>query len=1729
MEPTTFKSSQSKTKDWNTSLLIQTIYTSLELISKLNFISFLSFMVSQVQILSILVNIAVLSLKSNNTGLVSSLMNVHKVISLSGLTEISLYNTNAYIALYIIFFGLLLETIYIMHLLIATRRQYHVSRRLQYVFSQLIYLHPFMIFYPIHEVFIHHLYQNYQNPANNEHKFWIANRTLTLLVLIMNFMLSLVSLLIFQLRVRTKNPFSSKIYFINMQDLLFKLLIPLLWLLQTSFEEMSIVIIAMSILFSVSRDYTFFLTLPFYKVSTLKFAVRVYVALTLFAACIAISRVITSARKMDGLLLAISLWTLTVILFTRIYTNYLQKILIRIFCHLSDVTNPYFVTHFWDIYYYVSMARVKPTEFTRIFEENYFYYNSVYKHFWSQGINPSSTSTCTDSEVKTQFLRAYISVLEALVKKNPKSWLLKSILAIMYIKYKKLFFKADRQIKEALEISYTFLDRWSLVYNELKMIKKIAKVQSQELHGKEHQTGQDSKGLNISRYFKLTITFEKLRDLIKQEVDLIASFWKEFQSPTSELNILIKRAKQINRKREFIRRYWRSHEYLFESDYAQPIFTFGLYLEFVADDSRNGANLINKFDQIQEKLLAQTNIEVCQGVTKKYTNLSNCLYMAVSGSSGQLGTILDCSKNSKQILSLENSSLKGRSVNSLMPIVFGKRHDKLMREMEEGTRPNVLGCVRNIEILSKRGYLEPFRLCVSIYLPEKHGIVYAVLMEPVTDDKRIIIINEDGDLLNFSKNFAQDMNIDTDKSKAKTINILSICPEYEEIMKASNHHIRQRLDSIKGLNAQDSMLNHTSKKMDIKTAKERRNKSFEEFMKGGSISFEPILPFTTNNIKNKVKSISYNADINLHIYEDQYVLKMTMSRSTVDRHSPLEKKSDEFYKSSNSIKDNPVSNRKLYKLHISSSKQQEVTEKFNTNISILQSSSDEADTNFVHQQRLTNMSSRKSRLKKKLFTLENSSDNLKGSQIKVEDSDIITKSDFDNKTMISTRRYNEHQKLIHLSKTNISDKYVDAEKVMPLRRRVEFDPPKNNIRGDQIEVLNETFDKRIIIPQRLIHKNELLQVSPNLIMHSRPGKDLGRKSYRILDIINENSSSKSSKQDENKAISEALASRVYQSNTLFYYTWFFAILLAVLGVLIYLSLNVIQVSQEVNKLSTVLYFAYLRNLWIKLGNQETRLWTGVRGGIIDIPGIVDMTTEIATTNLAFHRINEYNHNLEASIGEIDQRIQSLFFQKNVKIYLRDELGDLQFMSLDNTFEATKKIINKGFVNLQKPIPEEALVDFIDKESRFIFDNSFDDLLVSSEYLISQVELYMAQTFSRSTKILLAILVAILILIAMFLLFWFRYTISITKDFFRFSNGLSTISLRETETVQSKLSAYQDFLNKDLYGTDHDKASNKSLNTTNTRVYAPRRSTLNKGSKSSIHRPCIKSVYYFMYRQFIALTICFLLLAATILAYYFVTLDRTQTMENQQHQINSALKYSNLNSLVSVQLQAMIMDNATTTIRHVDSLDSLKQSLNTLREPEFIRHEIKGEDKASSESVVTEIFINYPCENAYSPLYLLDVGVVAGECQGIAQGAKEIGLMFVISLFQAQLESFITVFESSERDAEDLSELYGVAINTFIQYIDVCSTLFLLSCTAVSDEFKTLIEMLNKQGAGLAALAVLLVVIIGGVCWQFIIRRVGRKKFDERELLSVIPSRLIATNPYLKRYLDISVTQKFINT
>ena len=1739
------------------SLPMQAAFKSLHSISKLSLVSFMSFIVSQIQILAILINTALFTLTTEKTGLTSFLKRVYQIVSLSDLTEIAIFDNYRYIIIYLIFIYLLSEIAYIIYLLIATKRHYDVPNLLQLIYSQAIYLHPFIFFYPIHVVFIRYLYQNFLYTIDENITTGISEKVFAFLVLIINFGLSLASILLLQVRVKTKNPFSSKVYFINIQDLVLKSVAPLAWLSSSSPQNLGIFILILGILFSISRDYMFFQTLPFYKVSTLKFVAKIYGTLTVFALCNGVSKIAISVRSIDGLLFAITLWMLILLLFTRLYSNRLQKTLLSIFFHPFEIKNPYFAVQFWEIYYYISTARIKPVEFSQPFEENYFYYLSACEQLYDEK-SITVENFHKESQAKIHFLRVSMAILEGLIRKYPKSWLLRGSLALSYTKHKKLYFKADHQIDEASRVSHSFLDRYSLFYLKFKLIQKVNETQQGDL-GTENQL----KKVDIAKYFKLTGAFKVLTDYIKQELKLALGFWTEFQSSTPKLHTLIQTANKIHQMRDVIKKYWQSHQNLFEPDFPQPIFAFGLYLDLVTNDPRSGNSHINKFNKIQARLQIRNGSEAWRMTAERQIDLTSCLYIAVSGSSRNLGTILDSSKNTKQILDMDTTTLKGRSVNSLMPAVIGEQHDKLMKDMEQGLRPNTLGKVQDIEILSKQGYLEPFQIGVWIQYAEKHGVFYATLLEPKIDDKRRIIVDQDGVLLEYSRNFAQDMKIDMHKDKTNKIQIEAICPEFQNILSNCRGTDKQKKITKKNTIAQYDTTAFSSEGVDSKAIQNELERLAETFKEVTEFSFRSLPPFSPRNTRGyssdkNVDAIKYSMRVALSTYGTEYILKVSMDKLGLVRDNPSKNDKTEADTEENAIEDFQEEYQEfeaqygsLVKREVeagsSSSPKSVKFERF----SIDNSKNRQFSSKELKSRPHSDTRSILKPFKSLMFSVEKPT--IKYANAAVVEGQIfgepqsILSGDFGNSQALldSSKSKSrilsgelDHEKFINPNKSLSAQVLYDTpkpsviiisndgeyEKTGFLKNKAQSNQPKN-VGGDRGQVLDDNWQRKVKDLKMGSNKQSLDVINSHSKHLSSNLTKLSKEFNKIMEVMKESTISVSSNaRKTDKSINKALKLHEYKKNTLCYYAWFFMTLSVILGILIYLSLNVIQVSQEVDKLSTVLYYAYLRNLWIKIANQETRLWTGVRGGIIDIPGIVDMTTQLATTNLAFHRISEYNRGLETSINEVKDEIQVLFYQKNVKVYTRDVFGELQFMSLDDTFEATKKIINKGFINLQKPIPDEILVDFVDKESRFIFDNSLDDLLIASEYLINEVEVHMTEAFSYSIKILIYVLIIVLTFTWVFFLFWCRFALNIGKGFFKFSNSLFTISLGEGIAVQSKLLIFQGLLNVDFYDDSQIQRYSRGLRT-NISITSSKIKDAKKVIKNSIRRPFVKHIYYNIYKLLLGLAILLLLLSVLVLTYYQVTFERTQTMQSQQHQSNIALKYSNLNSLVSVQLQSMTMDNATTTIRHINSLDSLKQSMSTLANPQGIRLEIKGDDVSFSDSLVDKIFVSFPCEDAYSPLYLLDKGIVAGECEGIAAGSSEIGLMYVISLMESQLEKFVALFESSPRDQENLVALYGIAINTFIQYIDVCSTLLLLSCTGVSDNFKLLIQVLKKQGVQLAVLAVFIVIVIGWVSWQFIVKKIGEKEFDKRKLLSVLPPKIVAMNPYLKRYLSVNITQK----
>ncbi len=94
-----------------------------------------------------------------------------------------------------------------------------------------------------------------------------------------------------------------------------------------------------------------------------------------------------------------------------------------------------------------------------------------------------------------------------------------------------------------------------------------------------------------------------------------------------------------------------------------------------------------------------------------------------------------------------------------------------------------------------------------------------------------------------------------------------------------------------------------------------------------------------------------------------------------------------------------------------------------------------------------------------------------------------------------------------------------------------------------------------------------------------------------------------------------------------------------------------------------------------------------------------------------------------------------------------------------------------------------------------------------------------------------------------------------------------------------------------------------------------------------------------------------------------------------------------------------------------------------------------------------------------------------------------------------------------------------------ELIDVEFVLLLSAYVVAIDEFKGLVEDLERLQVQLAWLAATFSFFLGVFTWIFIMRRISKLDFESRELLSFVPTRLLLKNLLLKKYLVSTAKSK----
>jgi len=1535
-----------------------------------------------------------------------------------------------------------------------------------------------------------------------------------IVILVVNFAFSLTIGILFSIKVKIKYTFSMKTKAIDILDFAYKTLAPLTWIFQDYSDVYSSILLFISLIYCLIRNLMFFRLLPFYKIRILKWEVICQALLTSFAFSALIAKPISIERSYIELRLLVLIWVISGFAFLKLYFQILNSLFLRILI-IPEQVNSYQLIHYYAIYQY--FARHIPLSKAQRYRmnEKYLHYSSI---IWNTGdvgsskINLAEIMDSSNEEERAKkldhhFLKITLQLWEERLR-NDHSGLLKVMLAYYYTTKREQYLLANHILeKNSTMSSFTLETSFSLVrlriYNKLK-----------------HDRSEGEEDLRRSLEIQNTYRRTKL-DIIKT-LETEIKFWSVFQTHAPDFITLLDQAEQVEKLDQSITQKTNHHHQAFlEAGFSSPLLVYSLYFSFVKHDITQGQRYIrlycNKVSQ-QNVAIAFGNNEI-----KEWRDF----VFVISASYEKLGRILDCSGHIGEFLPVEKEKLIGKSFHSLLPHVYSQPFDNLMKTLYKDLNSkfldNKIMIPIEIDDASSAGCIKFCWLYLTlVYLPE-YGFCFHALLSPIKSTKeRIVIVAPNGSILNFSKEFLEDMSML--KRDSTSMNIYELCPDFERFLSLSSTSapLRKKLNRsrIKTLENPSATL-VSSWLLQSERPSSPEGKSKEDF-------------FFFRDTE-KEKDIRGMKSMKLTFYPN--------FSSPMDLKSPKAKEESTSVDYQVEIFERNLQNTKFFELRMKRIKdEKEISPKKNSHTFIkFPSEKDKENPTFpqiAHTQTLFTMMSNVSPLKP---TLKNSPGRNPSPSRGVSFFNFM-------KTMQSTEE-------IKLTTTVENDDHHRNKPKLKIIHEPSFDSgigedtPRGTPKGMALmspmsenrklmlpTTTNGDFEDVYQSQSRSRRDGSKLIMGPSSSkMDCEAGGDKGNDfvdTKRLeMNLIGEILGDENQEQDDDdissvilfkkkveahRRLKRILQSRKYQSSA-FYYSLCFMFTQASLFVfLVWLNYDVASISKNAEDMNKVITDFYARSFHTELLNQDIMMLLALRSSA-DLSQYMAWGVDASTTDI--YNLKRTNGELANSLSLMEDKVQKDFYEPNIRMYERNTYGELEYIGTDNLFQAVQKIMENGFANMARAdfaVPGEF---FINENMLFILDNSMNDLLIIGETIISRLEKRLYDYFDTSKVSLAISLVIILTILVLFMFATLAIVLIIKKDTGEFMQKMFILPFETTARIERKLILFKEALERDSHESDflsifrlgrrHSKGKNKASHDT-------------RGNKKRAMRYMNSGILKRFSRKnlllFLLLLLCLALTVGIVMIYYSQALRRVTVMKKQQTNTNYALNYINFLGQFMPALEISVLLNATTDFRNMPVLEGLRSQLQRFKKFDEIQESLKDAYGEYSE-VQKEILFGYDCHKIYTPLYPWPEELMLLECDFASGGLGRISLAKTLTALETILEQFLVEFELVRGDMEAMLKFYGDFVIQVISYhIDMGFLLLIRSFVASSKDFSDLSKSLEQQRIVLGWVALLISIALGATTWIFVVRKLLRREFERKKILALVPTRIIFGNFLLKNYV-----------
>jgi len=1650
-----------------------------------NLILTFTYLWSQLQLLILFATTIVISLINQNPSSILKVINhIFNYFFLGNIFDFTTYPDLTIAVLTLCFIYLILTTLILLYTVLIFTRNFLVFPLLQRIWRNILDLHGPVVFFPLHINTVRLIFQLSQGPETHQSRIAIA-KILSTIILVYNFILSFSLILLFHIPLKTKHPFSTKKSTLKLSDLLFKFLLPFVWYKDTPSNGLNAVAIVFICLYCFFRDWILFHFMPYYRLSSQFLAIISHAVITSLMIASLFGKAFSNVHHWHESEITGLFWILMAPCLIKVYVIFNGNLQTKTFMEPLSIKNLYYLLQYPKIHKSYSTNPSPSFPHGDISRKNFEYF-TILKQAGQADLSGAELEPREIQNLRDEyFLKKIIEILNQYLTRNPNEWLCKCALARLYTKSEGTYALTSHLIESSAK--YGWRSQTAALFTKFKVITKL-NIRQDQIEGQADEnkkTGITGINLDIQNFLKLQRSYDIIRRYLAHQLGLQMQFWRYFQNNQQNYVNLLQISQQIKKEGEKFKPILEDCKEFIQKGFGEPLLIYGLYCCLFQYNLALGQKLVKEYFQLERRNKQAPDYNFTGGFNSTSTDKrfsSDAIYLIISSSSHNAGEILNCSGKVELAFGISRGRLIGKSINTLMPSFYAKNHDYFLKNQFQASSQSILNKTREITAITNDGYIMPCLLHISFTYLSDYGFCYYALLEPIKDGTRLLLINEEGKVLNISEDLVNDLDISS--SKFGNLNIVDLCPEYGQISPPSmisQQHYQLMKRKTNWNNNDREMSPYLLKSQVFK----ERNLTFFAFSHHRGLSARTLSSPALTSVRSNQNHIPVIYQAQIRKIEINFSVAMELKMKKVVNFGDRSKSPLNKHHTPNSIK-------------------------------FLDFALDAPVDNYPGSSKINPM--RKTSTPRNAF-LQLS---LRENQQQLHNNDFFNPKLYCQKTstFVTSPAHSEHQ---HLFTTNHNfETYRDQSPsptfkiASPSKRRL------LSMKGDTegvtefVEEEDEETQKHMNMPHINIQKmaeesSEQETVDDKflneMMMQSSLEDDTGGGTYFESNKV----------VHRQEILRKILNSSSHFLNTKIYIAAYLLTSLILLTFLIWLNFYTSGTSEKVGDYSKALQDSHFRSYWNKIAVQDTGYWLAAEIAWTDYPA--DVLAQ--GFNISFHRFLDANKALGESIQYLSPELQALYSKKNVRILQRDSEKNLNVVAMDNTFQASYRIINQGFVNIYEMNYSKNDTETLDKATLFIFDNSLDDLQVQSEYLTEQVKTSLFDIFDTAKSVMIKYLIVTFVVLFSFVVFSLRFIVRTNLATHNFVDTLYTLQIPDIKKMENLSFKFKEVLDKDFQPTVLLKNLHEIKRST--KPQTTRVDTNHHKQKGfRIHevtdfQQSLKKISLRNYLLFIGLFLCLALSVAFTWIYFSQASNQLTTMRIQNTNINSALEYVNIVAWTAVELQLSLLKNGTTTTRNKPIIDTFLADIENLKNVNRLQNSLKNEDGDFSPEMQVVLF-KFPCTKSYTPYYSYPLDVLEPECVMLSDGLNYVGLLNFISLLGMKFTTFMPAFSTSQRTIPDLAALYNQSFEDIVYPLDINFVLLLNAYSAATDEFSVLVEHLKVQSVKLAWIAVIVTICLGIMTWVFIMRKVLKIDFESRDILGIIPSRLLLGNAQLKRYV-----------